>query len=157
MCTSPEAALPPPAILRNCLNASALPRQALTVEPTGHEAAAFCESRFLYIATCTHFRLCRFLKSMWCVRTLQTSGDVVFQTPRICDKQLRYPPFSLLPHFMRACVCVWECVPIVWPECSVTLVNKKENGWSKDACVKDKVWKQSNQTFVQETHFVTYL
>lgn len=50
---------------------------------------------------------------------------------------------------------MWEnvyslCDMREWP---VTLVNKQK----KDLCAKAKVWKQSNQTFVQETHFVTYL
>lgn len=60
----------------------------------------------------------------------------------------------LLPRFMWVCMHVRECVPIVWCERSVELVNKKKR---MDLCAKAKVWKQSNQTFVQETHFVTYL
>lgn len=68
----------PPPSSHNCLDAAALPRQALTVEPTGHGAAAFCEPRFLYIATCTHFRLCRSWIYVVCMYVLRTSGDSVF-------------------------------------------------------------------------------
>lgn len=138
------------------LEAAALPTQALT---GANRARSGCvlQASLLYIATtCTHFQLCRFLNLCdvcACVDARVFCGPlkIPFQLPRICERKVTL--HSLLLCSMR--VCMWEnvyslCDMREWP---VTLVNKQK----KDLCANAKVWKQSNQTFVQETHFVTYL
>lgn len=122
---------PPPPSSHNCLDAAALPRQALTVEPTGHGAAAFCEPRFLYIATCTHFRLCRSWIYVVCMYVLRTSGDSVFSRQEYMTRSyvalslfLSPTTFYVSVHaYARMCT---HCV--MWAISCTCKQNKKKKG-----------------------------
>lgn len=104
-----------------CLETAALPRQALTGANRARSGCSL-QATLLYIATCTRFQLCRWIcvacVRLFCIFFLWTSEMLFFSCQGCARGKKKVASHSLLPRFMRVCVCVRACEN-AYPLCDV--------------------------------------